>query len=81
MKEYQIQFKSQANKIVGPSDFYLSYFVFVLKLVMWRKVQAFQPQKMSQTINLAKLQGEKLLDRSHLTSKSTYPSPSLSQTP
>lgn len=57
-----------------------SYTCLRCDLIIWRKVQAFQPQTLSLAISLVELQEEKLLDRFCLTSKFTYHSPSLSQT-
>lgn len=44
MKEYQAQFKSLANQIIGlPPPFNLSCFILGLKPFTRREVQAFQP--------------------------------------
>ncbi|MCI04940.1 hypothetical protein A2U01_0025989, partial [Trifolium medium] len=65
VKEYQGQFESLANRVTGlPPPFYLSCFVSGLKPAIRREVQAFQPLTLTQAINLAKLQEEKLADRS-----------------
>jgi len=60
VREYQTQFESLANRIVGlPPSFYLSCFISGLKPEIRREVQAFQPISLSQAIRLAKLQEEK----------------------
>ena len=73
MKDYQSQFESLANRIVGlPPPFYLSCFVSGLKPAIRREVQAFQPLSLTQAVSLAKLQEEKLADRTPYSAKSTY---------
>ena len=63
MREYQAQFESLANRIVGlPPPFFLSCFVSGLKPEIRREVQAFQPISLSQAISLAKLQEDKFVD-------------------
>jgi len=60
VQEYQNQFESLANRIVGlPPPFYLSCFISGLKPEIRREVQAFQPISLSQAVSLAKLQEEK----------------------
>jgi len=82
VKEYQAQFKTPANRIVGlPPPFYLSYFISGLKPAICREVQAFQPLTLTQAISLAKLQEEKLLDRSPYYQKPSTLPPSPSQIP
>ncbi|MCH90126.1 hypothetical protein A2U01_0011034, partial [Trifolium medium] len=85
VKDYQGQFELLANRITGlPPPFYLSCFVSGLKPAIRREVQAFQPLTLIQAINLAKLQEEKLSDRSSYTTSipksqpttTTPPSPS-----
>jgi len=56
VREYQTQFESLANRIVGlPPPFYLSCFISGLKPEIRKEVQAFQPISLSQAISLAKL--------------------------
>ena len=63
VREYQAQFESLANRIVGlPPPFFLSCFVSGLKPEIRREVQAFQPISLSQAISLAKLQEDKFAD-------------------
>jgi len=65
VREYQNQFESLANRIVGlPPPFFLSCFVSGLKPEIRREVQAFQPISLSQAISLAKLQEEKFIETS-----------------
>jgi hypothetical protein len=64
VKDYQTQFESLANRIVGlPPSCYLSCFISGLKPAIRREVLAFQPVTLTQAISLAKLQEEKILDR------------------
>nr|KYP66316.1 hypothetical protein KK1_012604 [Cajanus cajan] len=65
VREYQNQFETLANRIVGlPPPFFLSCFVSGLKPEIRREGQAFQPISLSQAISLAKLQEEKFADAS-----------------
>lgn len=64
VKEYQTEFETLANRIIGlPAPFYLSCFVSGLKPTIRREVQAFQPMSLSHAISLAKLQEDKTNDR------------------
>ncbi|GAU31589.1 hypothetical protein TSUD_54120 [Trifolium subterraneum] len=70
VKEYQTQFESLANRIVGLSpSCYLSCFVSGLKPEIRHEVLGFQPVTLTQAISLAKLQEEKLADRPLSTPK------------
>jgi len=63
VREYQAQFETLANRIVGlPPTFFLSCFISGLKREIRRAVQALQPISLSPAIGLAKLQEDKLLD-------------------
>ncbi|XP_058725452.1 uncharacterized protein LOC131596726 [Vicia villosa] len=74
VKEYQAQFESLANRIIGlPPPFYLSCFISGLKPAIRREVQAFQPLSLTQAIHLAKLQEEKYMDRTPFPAKSFQP--------
>jgi len=65
VKDYQTAFENLANRITGlPSEFYLSCFISGLKPEIRRELQAFQPLLIAQAISLAKLQEEKLNDKS-----------------
>ncbi|PNX96980.1 retrotransposon-related protein, partial [Trifolium pratense] len=74
-----------------PHQFYLSCFISGLRADIRREVMAFQPASLTQAISLAKLQEEKLNDKSHVstyrrpdTSTSTFrppPRPTLTTTP
>jgi len=56
VREYQNQFESLANRIVGlPPLFFLSCFVSGLKPEIRREVQGFQSISLSQAIGLTKL--------------------------
>lgn len=67
VKDYQTAFESLANRISGlPNHFFLSCFIYGLKPAIRREVQAFQPISLSYAISLARLQEDKLNDRSHL---------------
>ncbi|MCI28480.1 hypothetical protein A2U01_0049681, partial [Trifolium medium] len=74
VKEYQAQFETLANRIVGlPPSCYLSCFVSGLKPAIRREVLAFQPVTLTQAISLAKLQEEKFADRvSHPPRSTTF---------
>jgi hypothetical protein len=72
VKEYQAQFESLANRIIGlPPSYYLSCFISGLKPAIRREVLAFQPVTLTQAIGLAKLQEDKFADRSSHFSRST----------
>ncbi|GAU51718.1 hypothetical protein TSUD_415230, partial [Trifolium subterraneum] len=72
VKEYQAQFESLANHIVGlPPSCYLSCFISGLKPAIRREVLAFQPVTLVQAISLAKLQEEKFADRGSQQPRST----------
>lgn len=63
MKEYQAQFESLANRILGlPTSFNLNCFILGLKPFIRHEVQAFQPISLTQAIHIDKLQKEKYLD-------------------
>ncbi|MCI42765.1 hypothetical protein A2U01_0064002, partial [Trifolium medium] len=82
VKDYETQFESLANRIVGlPPSCYLSCFISGLKPAIRREVLAFQPVTLTQAISLAKLQEEKFADRSQPTSKSHMPYSAASVTP
>lgn len=82
MKEYQAEFESLANRIVGlPSNFYLSCFISGLKPDIRREVQAFQPISLSHAISLAKIQEEKHNDRTTNTQNRRLPFRSTPPTP
>jgi hypothetical protein len=67
VKEYQTQFETLANRIIGlPAPFYLSCFVSGLKPEIRREVQAFQPMSLSHAISLAKLHEDKANDNQHI---------------
>lgn len=69
IKDYQTEFESLSNRIVGlPPQFYLSCFISGLKPKIRREVQAFQPISLPHAISLAKVQEDKLNDRSNQTS-------------
>jgi hypothetical protein len=71
VREYQSQFETLANRIVGlPPPFYLSCFISGLKPAIRREVQAFQPLSLTQAVHLAKLQEEKFADRAPFPAKS-----------
>jgi hypothetical protein len=80
VKEYEAQFETFANRIVGlPPSCYLSCFISGLKPAVRREVLAFQPATLTQAISLAKLQEEKLPDlpnRSSFSPKSHAPASS-----
>jgi hypothetical protein len=80
VREYQGQFELLANRISGlPPPFYLSCFVSGLKPAIRREVLAFQPQSLTHAINLAKLQDDKISDRTpahHKPSSSSTPASS-----
>jgi len=64
VKDYQHAFESLANRITGLApQFYLSCFISGLRADIRREVQAFQPVSLSHAIHLAKLQEEKLNDK------------------
>jgi hypothetical protein len=80
VKEYQNEFESLANRIIGlPAPFYLSCFISGLKPEIRREVQAFQPISLSHAISLAKLQEDKVNDRPNRrsTTSLTGPNPPL----
>jgi hypothetical protein len=80
IKEYQNEFESLANRIIGlPAPFYLSCFISGLKPEICREVQAFQPISLSHAISLAKLQEDKVNDRPNRrpTTSITGPNPPL----
>ncbi|CAJ2641599.1 unnamed protein product [Trifolium pratense] len=90
--EYQKSFETLDNRITDlPHQFYLSCFISGLRADIRREVMAFQPASLTQAISLAKLQEEKLNDKSHVstyrrpdTSTSTFrppPRPILTTTP
>jgi len=61
VREYQAQFENFANHVNGLSaPFYLSCFIFGLKLEIRHEVIPFQPNLLFEVINLAKLQEEKI---------------------
>ncbi|GAU35886.1 hypothetical protein TSUD_383780 [Trifolium subterraneum] len=81
IKDYQGEFESLANRIVGlPTPFYLSCFVSGLKPEIRREVQAFQPFSLTQAISLAKLQEDKVNDRNN-SSQTRKPSGSAPTAP
>lgn len=64
MKEYQTDFETLANRITGlPPHFLLSCFIYGLKPDIGREIQAFQPISLTHAISLAKLQEDKLNDK------------------
>jgi hypothetical protein len=76
VREYQSQFENLANRIVGlPPPFYLSCFISGLKPAIRREVQAFQPISLTQAVHLAKLQEEKLADRTPFSAMTSWPAP------
>jgi hypothetical protein len=64
VKDYQKSFEALANRITGlPPQFYLSCFISGLRADIRREVQAFQPASLTHAISLAKLQEEKINDK------------------
>ncbi|KAK2407034.1 hypothetical protein QL285_042695 [Trifolium repens] len=66
VKDYQKAFEALANRITElPPQFYLSCFISGLRADIRREVMAFQPASLSQAIHLARLQEDKINDKSH----------------
>jgi hypothetical protein len=65
VKDYQKAFESLANRITGlQPQFLLSCFISGLKPEIRREIQAFQPISLTHAISLARLQEDKINDRS-----------------
>jgi hypothetical protein len=67
VREYHKAFEALANRITElPPQFYLSCFISGLRADIRREVLTFQPASLSQAMSLAKLQEEKLNDKTNL---------------
>ncbi|KAK2387384.1 hypothetical protein QL285_061173 [Trifolium repens] len=77
VEDYQKSFEALANRITGLApQFYLSCFISGLRADIRREVQAFQPASLTHAISLAKLQQDKINDRSSSRRLDFHPSTS-----